>query len=473
MSASIRVKLGRSISFRQEDAGEAFIDALCTALSLENPIYQAALRRGGRPPYGIPKRICGVSRHGNVIRIPRGAMRELRAVAARHEFRLTVDDHRTWVEAGVAFPAVSLRAHQEEALARMLARQQGLNVTPAGGGKTRTAIAFIARSGARTLILVGMLDLAAQWRDQIRALLHVEPGFIGGGMCREAGPVVIVSPKSLASWAPDRLEKFLAGFGAIIVDEAHHSVATTWRTLIDGCPARYRIGLTATPSRSDGLDDLIRWSMGEVIYRGAHSELIHRGHLVAPKRVELVTEFTHDYRSSEDWHDLLEHLWNSSNRNALILDEIGRRAAEGHSVLVLTGRVAHAELLAAKLRGAGIAAESLTGATKKPDREGILEGAREGRIRVLCATNLADEGLDAPRLSCVVLCFPAKDPGRVEQRLGRIMRPHADKREALVIDVVDKRVGVLARQAERRALTFDSVVGRAPQDEPLFSGGAA
>jgi superfamily II DNA or RNA helicase len=99
-----------------------------------------------------------------------------------------------------------------------------------------------------------------------------------------------------------------------------------------------------------------------------------------------------------------------------------------------------------------------------------LDRARQGEVPVLIATQLLDEGVDIPCLSRVFLAWPSKARGRTIQRVGRVMRPHPDKPDARVIDVVDRRVAPLARQAARRATLYRQVLGATPT--PLPAPGA-
>jgi superfamily II DNA or RNA helicase len=80
-------------------------------------------------------------------------------------------------------------------------------------------------------------------------------------------------------------------------------------------------------------------------------------------------------------------------------------------------------------------------------------------VPVLVATSLADEGLDLPRLSRVFLAFPSRAKGRTVQRLGRLMRPHPEKRRPLLVDFVDSRVPLLRRQHNERRRLYDAVLG--------------
>jgi superfamily II DNA or RNA helicase len=331
---------------------------------------------------------------------------------------------------------------------------------PAGGGKTRTAIGGIAKLETPTLILVASLDLAEQWRTQIGALLGAEVGLVGDGAV-DVRPITVATVQTLARWDDRDLDAFLARFGLLVIDEAHHVASPTFRRVVGRCPAKYRLALTATPEREDGLTPVLEWFCGPVIASVRHAELIEEGNLVDVETRELRTQFGFNYGGPDDWPRLLDALWRDNARNALIVSAVESEARAGHSVLVLTGRVEHARVLAEQLLARGVNARALVGTMSRRERSQALQDSRDGQLSVLVATSLADEGLDLPRLSRCFLTFPAKAAGRTEQRLGRIMRPHGDKRDAVLIDVVDARVGVLRHQARKRAAVFRRVLGSA------------
>ena len=129
----------------------------------------------------------------------------------------------------------------------------------------------------------------------------------------------------------------------------------------------------------------------------------------------------------------------------------------GHegTVLVVSDRVAHCEILRQKLEEHGVESVLLTGRVRPDERSRIVDEVKEGKIKVLISTlQLIGEGFDCPGLSTLVLSTPIKFEGRLVQVVGRIMRPSENKK-AQVIDYIDIHVPVLRKSAVARRQVFD------------------
>jgi superfamily II DNA or RNA helicase len=146
-------------------------------------------------------------------------------------------------------------------------------------------------------------------------------------------------------------------------------------------------------------------------------------------------------------------------RNALIVSHVVTEARTGHVCLVLSGRRDHCHALKDAIGTHGVSAEVLTSEVKRERRKELLDEARAGRLSVLVATSLADEGLDLPRLSRAFLVYPGRARGRTVQRLGRLMRPHPGKQDAALFDFVDRKVPILRRQHLERRKLYAEVLG--------------
>lgn len=423
------------------------LGALRRALSFPNPAFTARLRMG-RWTGDTPEEICLVERdRAGVVTLPRGAVELLQASLDEVGARLVFKDLRVRHEP-LHYPLLfELRDYQEEAVEALVSHIQGVVVLPCGAGKSVIGAAAISRCQQPSLVIVHTHDLLEQWRGTLRGALGIEPGVIAEGRVALA-EVVVATVQTLATLPRAELEEVGARFGTVVVDECHHVPASTFRDVLSALPALYRFGLTATPERSDGLTPLLNLTIGEPVYEVAHRRLVERGYLVIPKVMPIYTQVT---AQAKTHHALIEALTSHRARNQRIVDLATECSFNRRATLILSGRVEHCERLAALLCEGDVAAAALTGHTPKASRGELLEAFREGELAVLCATSLADEGLDISRLERLILATPTRAEGRTIQRLGRLMRPHPGKSTPILYDLVDDHPMAYSQFKARRA----------------------
>jgi superfamily II DNA or RNA helicase len=381
------------------------------------------------------------------LRIPRGAKYLLngasfedfrsRPVMPVLDFKVKLND----LEASERFKG------QEEAVRQMFKHEQGQIIRPPGTGKTQIALAFIARCQTRSLVLVHTKDILNQWVDYARkAIPDLEIGIIQGKKC-EIGHMTIATVQTIKRYTEPsaKKKKFWQQFGAVIVDEGHHGAAKTWEAILNSCPAYYRFGFTASPTRADGMHPALKFLIGPVIHRQKFSSPVPL--TVVPVK----TKFYYPYRGQWDWTNMVTALTLDDERNDRIAKIADREAQRGKSVLVLSRRIEHLERIAGRLTERS---EILTGSRRDADRKRILDSFRAGEIPIVLATQLADEALDVPRLDRILLVHPGKHEGRIIQQIGRAIREHPDKRNAVIFDVIDPKVGVLRRQWDKRKRAY-------------------
>ena len=242
-----------------------------------------------------------------------------------------------------------------------------------------------------------------------------------------------------AKWRSNQL---LESVGAVLLDECHHTPATTYRDLLRKLPARYRWGLTATPDRPDGWGCLLGMFVGQELYGMTSSDLVRKGHLLQPLILPVLSGVKlnldqYSIRGRLNIGKITTALGQNEERQEMVIELAKAGADDKRAALVLVPRVALAHTLATRLRGAGVAAAAITSRVDKRTRADRLRHLREGQLQVVIATQLADEGLDVPNLELLINASAGRAAGRAVQRVGRAMRPSPGKRQPVVVEVID------------------------------------
>jgi superfamily II DNA or RNA helicase len=349
------------------------------------------------------------------------------------------------------------RPYQQAALdAWAAAGGRGVVVLPTGAGKTLVALLAAARQRQWTLIVVPTLDLLEQWRRAAVEVLSAPPEHVGvfGGGRRDLAPITIITYDSAAIHTRE-----LNRFGLLVFDEVHHLPASSYRLAAEGTMAPYRLGLSATPERTDGLERDLEHLVGPVVYTRSPRDLA--AHL-APFREERIAIALspaeqaayeaamgtyraylrrHHLRidSPEDFqrHVIWPSATNPEARRAMLAHREARRLAfnAGAKTAVLLellvrhrdDRVLIFSEFTAVVEGLShdLLIPCITYRTPAAERAAILEGFREGRFTKLATGRVLNEGVDVPDASVAILLSGTATRREYVQRLGRILRPKA------------------------------------------------
>jgi superfamily II DNA or RNA helicase len=443
-------------------AGPHILDELQNRLTMTNPAFVDA-QRMGRWTGGVDSLLFFYEQPGpGRLVLPRGYAAQLVELCRARGVPYELED-LTRILSPVSFEFKGmLRPYQQKAVTAALGRRFGVIQAPTGSGKTIMGLSIIAERQQPALIVVHSRELLNQWTDRIETFLGIpraEIGQIGGGVMRIGAKVTVGMVQTLYKCAEDVFEYM----GHIIVDECHRCPSRTFTAAVSAFDSRYMLGLSATPYRRDRLTKVIYFYLGDRVAEIGQDELTRTG-AILPFRVKWVeTAFDTMLDASNDYSRVLCELTEDAGRNALICSETARQARNGGGIsLILSDRKAHCERLRAILgRDYGIKATVLTGALGKRERERVVSELHAGRCKVLIATGqLIGEGFDLPELGTVILGTPIRFHGRVIQSIGRALRPFDGQTEALVVDFLDGRVGVLAASARRRAAVYEGLGGK-------------
>ena len=439
----MRIELDNNLHLH--GAPEKLAAQFCAQFTLDNPLYVAA-RKAGRYTGHLPPRLCFCEQANGSLIMPRGAANSIVRRAQGHGTVDVVDNRLTLPEIDLTFRG-SLRAYQQQACNGAIDSSMSVVEAGTGSGKTVMACAIIAARKQPTLIIVHNKELLYQWRDRIEQFLGVEAGLIGDGKF-EVRPLTV----GIVNTVRSRLDELTDRFGHVVVDECHRVPASMFTEAVTAFPARYLLGLSATPYRRDNMDNLIGWFVGEHRVQVDMCTLQDVGAVLRPEIVERETGFFYPYR--DDYTRMLTALVENVHRNEIIAADI-RKQAERGTALVVSDRVAHLKRLAEMAAVEG--AKLLTGQTPKKERLAIVEDLKGGRVPVLFSTlALIGEGFDCPGLDSLLLASPIKFSGRLKQVVGRVLRP-AEGKTPVVVDFIDSRVGVLKNQARARRQVYEQL----------------
>ncbi len=363
------------------------------------------------------------------LELPRGLV-----PAVQQWVSLTVRDARVrrppvaWTFRGTPFD------YQVAAVEAAVAQGGGILVALPGAGKTAMACLAAATWQQPTLWVVHTLGLAEQARAAATRWLGIPPGQVGfvGDERHDWRPFTVAMIQTLAR-KPEYLAAAARMFGTVIVDEAHHLGAPVLSSVVTELPARYLLGLTATPDREDGLGPMVTALLGPRIVIPIRV-LLSRGRILMPAVRMVPTAFAG--QDGANWAQLEKLRAEDPDRNRLLLDQIWRCWQQRRRTLVLVERTRHAARLRRALETAGVPARVIIGDTPGPERDRAFAATEAGRC-VGIATKLANEGIDIPAVDALVLGAASRARTRTIQQVGRAMRTATGKRDAWVIDLAD------------------------------------
>jgi len=339
---------------------------------------------------------------------------------------------------------------------------------PCGSGKTQTALETVSRIGMRALWITHTQDLLTQSLNRAKSVYGCDPGSYGtitNGRIKIGRGITFatVQTASKVDLTPYRDE-----FGCVVVDECHRAVGSPTKAMqfyrvLSSLSARYKIGLTATPKRGDGLSRMMFALIGDVSHEVSREEVAGTTCPVEVRQIE--TGYTPDMDmalcgdGTINYAGLVEDMTHNQKRFNAVLSVI-KDIPEGKPTLVLANRVEYLQRLTAACGKKAVCLSGMgTSKTAREERKAALADLNEGRIDLLFSTfALAKEGLDVPNLRYVVFATPEKDEATVIQAAGRVARKADGKDKGTVIDLVDD-FGMLHGWAKKRVSIYLKKLG--------------
>lgn len=395
--------------------------------------------------------------------------------------------------------------HQKEAMRKLSIINSEpsfstLVVLPTGGGKTYTATTWLLKNAIyqkKKILWIAhrqlLLDQAAEsfqkfaYAENMPHISEFTYRIVSGATCHDRtvdinkkDNILILSKDSIGRNL-ERLDDWLKNEDEIylIIDEAHHSTAKTYRKIIDYVNSKVKnvklIGLTATPFRTseseagllakiykDGVkedDSIVKNDLG-ITYQIGLKELINARILSKPIFESNYTKEDYGIDIGLDALERIQHLdvipdsiaekmAQSAVRNKLIIDTYLKKASDYGQTIVFAVSIPHAIVLSSLFNKAGIPADyvvsnvkdSVTGVVvSREDNEKKIQDFRDGKLNVLVNVNILTEGVDLPQTKTVFLARPTVSKILMTQMVGRALRGIAagGTSEAYIVSFIDK-----------------------------------
>jgi superfamily II DNA or RNA helicase len=339
------------------------------------------------------------------------------------------------------------REGQEEAIFSCIKNLRETNgsllIARCGTGKTWMSVEIALRMHRSVCVLVHKEFLAQQWEEAFKA---ISPNILVGRMQRDivdtgrTHDVVIAVTQSVVNPKRDYPQEFFDSFGLIICDEVHRYAASLWQGAITRFPAKYRLGVTATPERSDGLWPVISRHIsprGPILQAESLKPDIYTIKLQTPMPRELVDDAY--MKVVKPWADekmkralTISYLGENKERTSTILQYLLKAYHKGRKIIVISERRCQLNDFASMLKANGVTDEEFgfyVGGMKQEK----LDIAADRSI-ILSTYQMVKEGLNIPGLDTLIMATPQ---AHVEQTVGRILRVCEGKRSPMVLDFVD------------------------------------
>ena len=365
--------------------------------------------------------------------------------------------------------SISLFNYQQDVLANAPAFRSGVIIMPCGSGKTQTALEIVARYKSRVLWLTHTQDLLEQSKERALSCYGIDPatmGVISEGKVNVGTSITFATVQTMSNID---LEPYKDYWDVIIVDECHRAVGTPTKLMmfyrvVSKLYAYVKIGLTATPTRNDGLERCMFALLGPTLYTVPESAVAAN---TVPIKVCVISDSSYNPDPVEiskpdgtlDNNKIMQTLCHCDKRNQHIADLVTQMNNSGKTCLVLSDRVEHLRILRSLVgeehtkqvmaKGGNMAA--------KAERKECIEKLKTKELRCLFATYmLAKEGLDIPTLDCVIFATPKKDRIAIIQSCGRVGRKAGGKSCGIVLDIVDEEFPTFQRYFSRRKSIYKS-----------------
>jgi superfamily II DNA or RNA helicase len=344
----------------------------------------------------------------------------------------------------------SLREYQLEPIKIILESLEkgnsGIVEAKCGFGKTTVSCYLISKLKKKTLVIVHKEFLLNQWKERIQQFLpEANIGIIQQNKIEIEGKDIVIAMLQSISMK-DYAENTFDTFGLVIIDECHRVPCNVFSQALKKINSEYILGLSATPKRLDKLDQVLKWYIGDVIYKYIKTNDVHIN-VNVDKYSLFSTESSYNqvllnYNQKANMPVMINNICNYNKRSNIIINIIKDLILENRNILLLSDRRNHLDYLYNIIKNNNICT---VGYYVGGMKQSALKESENKQI-ILGTFSMAAEGMDIPSLNTLILASPKSN---IEQSVGRILRKKHDNIDPKIIDIVDT-FSIFLRQSMKR-----------------------
>lgn len=443
-------------------------------LTIDNPKYKQAMKYSRYGSTKIPKYLRYYKQLKNTLEVPRGYV---------PPFPIAEEDIvDNSMEATVDYPLfkLQLRETQQEAFSHYIKdTDKGMIILPTGKGKSILGCYIAYRLKQRTLIIVHKDDLVSGWRADSKLCFGdtFEPGLIKAKSRKIGEQITIATIQTLNRLPKEELDKLTRTFGLVIVDEMHHCSSSSF-DLVHEFYSAYKVGLTATPERADGLTPLFNFHFGGTAYQ---FETTEGDEDILPVEVRIksipikyepivtwcgrkvpISTIPSDVRPRVQYHSIENEVITNPTYMENVSEDILSEYKKGRSIILFLNQKEHCRAYYEHLNTMGIPLDKmqLYYGDSKESKDEMKRKAENKEVLITIATySIATEGTNVKQWEVAFLVASINNEKNVEQAVGRIRRTKKGKiNPVLVYDYSLPQVYTMGRHIETRLKRYNKLL---------------
>jgi superfamily II DNA or RNA helicase len=453
--AELEIIIKNQIYLKRNQLRKKLIVFLREQLNFYNSDYLAK-KNLGKSTFNTEKFFNLIEESKNEVMIPRGFSASLVQFCNKENIPYKIVDKRSKKDPVDFESEIKLLEHQEIALEKIREKDFGVIVSPPSSGKTVIGLEIIAEKRQPALIIVHRKQLFDQWIERIQDFLKIPKKEIGqiGNQKNKIGKLITIAMIQSLSRVQD-FKEIANTFGTIIIDECHHIPAKSFRETIVNFNSFYLYGLTATPKRKNNDQKLIFVYIGNILHQVNQHDYLQEKNIrteINIKETDLFVPFDYKIDKYETISRILIH---DTQRNSIIINDIEQNAERFKTILILSERKAHVDILNLYLKEKY---ETITihGDDSESTRKSKTEQIKQGHFKIVISTGqYFGEGIDISNLECLFIVYPFAFEGKLIQYIGRIQR---SEKPPVIFDYRDSKIDYFVKMVRQRKRYYNKLL---------------